>query len=157
MKKVLKIVSLVLAITCLLVVAIVPASATTNGKWNTAYSLINSNGSVASSDTYYIYSNNAWTSKTVYIKKSIHNCVLTKSMKDFYNNVKFDVNIYKIENNKYKKVSTQTVTIGGNFKMPKTAISTKYKVVISKRIPRKNAVAVRAYSYTLNYCISTKK
>lgn len=159
MKKRIKILSSVLAIVCLICAVAIPASATSNGKWNTAYSLVNNNGSVASSDTYYIYSKAAWATKKVYVKKLTYNCNETKTIKQFYANTSFTVTIYKCQNNKYTKLNdyTQTVKVGGSFKMPRNATRTKYKVVISKNIPRKYAVSVKDSSYCLNYCISETK
>ena len=133
----------------------IPASAVTNGSWNTGYGIIKNNGKATANDSYHIYSSNCFVARKVYIKAVCGGTNKSNSdVKKFYNDISFTVRIYTT-NGKLKE--TETVKAGGYFTMPRTAVACNYKVVITKNVPKNIPYIVKTNYNFLNYAISKSK
>lgn len=155
MKKFVKLVAAVLVMASVFSIMCIPASAVTNGEWDTGYSIIKSNGKATSADSFHIYSSAGFVARKVYIK-SVCGAMrgLDEEIDEFYKDITFTVKIYTT-NGKLKE--TETVKIGEYFTMPRTAIKCNYKVVITKNVPKNLPRDVLNNHNFLCYMISTKK
>ena len=144
-----------LAIMMITSVIALPASAVSDGKWDTGYNLVNSDGKAAGSDTFYISAPPFWAPRTVYVKKICGSMAgMDKEIAAFYKEVTLSVKIYNCNTNKIvKQLSVKT---GGSFSMPKAFSIQKYRVIITKDVPKSvRTASVKQNHNFLNYSLST--